>query len=49
MKNAKKYLYEGLLIVFSVLFALFINKAFDHYKTNSKKKVAIESSTEGIS
>jgi hypothetical protein len=45
MKNAnlKKYLSEGFLIVFSVLFALFINKLFDDYKTSQKKEVAIES------
>ena len=39
----KKYLGEGLLIVFSVLFALFINKAFEDYKTKQKKNIAIES------
>ncbi|MCG2432122.1 hypothetical protein [Aequorivita xiaoshiensis] len=43
MKNLKKYFAEGLLIIFSVLFALFINKLFDDYKTNQKKTVAIES------
>lgn len=43
MKNIKKYLVEGLLIVFSVLFALFINKLFDDYKTTQKKTIAIES------
>ena len=43
MKNLKKYLAEGLLIVFSVLFALFINKLFDDYKTDKKKTIAIES------
>ena len=39
----KKYFGEGLLIVFSVLFALFINKAFEHYKTIEKKDIAKES------
>ncbi|MEM7185629.1 MAG: hypothetical protein AAF466_03130 [Bacteroidota bacterium] len=39
----KKYLAEGLLIVFSVLFALFINKIFDDHKTKEKKDIAIES------
>ncbi len=39
----KKYLAEGFLIVFSVLFALLINKLFDDYKTLQKKEVAIES------
>ncbi|MBT8180513.1 MAG: hypothetical protein KJO53_02880 [Eudoraea sp.] len=43
MKNIKRYIGEGLLIVFSVLFALFINKLFDDYKTNKKKTIAIES------
>jgi hypothetical protein len=45
MKNRalKKYLAEGFLIVFSVLFALFINKLFDDYKTLQKKEVAKES------
>jgi len=41
--NIKKYLGEGLLIVFSVLFALFINKVFEDYKTNQKKNIAKES------
>jgi hypothetical protein len=43
MKDIKKYLAEGVLIVFSVLFALFINKLFDDYKTNESKTIAIES------
>lgn len=42
-KKTKKYLYEGLLIVFSVLFALFITKLFDDYKIKQQKKVALES------
>ncbi|MBD0851378.1 hypothetical protein [Maribacter arenosus] len=42
-KTFKKYLAEGFLIVFSVLFALLINKLFDDYKTLQKKEVAIES------
>jgi hypothetical protein len=41
--NIKKYLAEGFLIVFSVLFALLINKLFDDYKTLQKKEVALES------
>jgi len=41
--NVRKYLAEGLLIVFSVLFALFINKFFDDYKTHQKKTIALES------
>jgi len=43
MKNLKRYIGEGLLIVFSVLFALLINKLFEDYKTNKKKSIAIES------
>ena len=39
----KKYFAEGFLIVFSVLFALFINKLFDDHKTSQKKAIAIES------
>ncbi len=41
--NLKKYLGEGLLIVFSVLFALFINQSFDDYRTHQKKTIAQES------
>ncbi len=41
--NFKKYLSEGLLIVFSVLFALFINKVFQDYQTSQKKNVAKQS------
>ncbi|MCH2084151.1 MAG: hypothetical protein MK226_17270 [Saprospiraceae bacterium] len=44
MKNTlKKYLVDGLLIVFSVLFALFINKLAESTKINKQKKIAIES------
>ncbi|UII24083.1 hypothetical protein [Fulvivirga ligni] len=39
----KKYLGEGLLIVFSVLFALFINSLAQKYQTSQKVKVAKES------
>jgi len=38
--NFKKYVGEGFLIVFSVLFALFINKSFESYQTYQKKEVA---------
>lgn len=41
--NYKKYLAEGTLIIFSVLFALFINKLFDDYQTNQKKATALKS------
>ncbi len=40
--NLKKYLGEGLLIVFSVLFALFINKTYEDVRTNSYKNNALE-------
>ena len=39
----KKYFGEGLLIVFSVLFALFINSLAQNYHTSQKVKVAKES------
>lgn len=39
----KKYIIEAVLIIFSVLFALFINKLFESYKTNNEKKIALES------
>ncbi|MDT0643967.1 hypothetical protein RM553_14105 [Zunongwangia sp. F363] len=39
----KKYLAEGTLIIFSVLFALFINKLFDDYQTASRKEIALQS------
>lgn len=41
--NFKRYFGEGTLIIFSVLFALFINKAFDSYQTQRQKTIAIES------
>jgi len=39
----KKYLAESVLIVFSVLFALFINQQFDEYQTHKRKNEALES------
>ncbi len=39
--NYKKYLAEGFLIVFSVLFALFINKMYDDHQTQKKKNIAL--------
>lgn len=44
----KKYLGEGTLIIFSVLFALFINKAFESYQTHKRKEVALESITKEL-
>jgi len=40
--NFKKYLGEGLLIVFSVLFALFINKTYEDAKTQEYKSNALK-------
>lgn len=40
--DLKKYLGEGLIIVFSVLFALFINKTYEDAKTNRDKNNAIK-------
>jgi hypothetical protein len=42
-KSYKKYLAEGSLIVFSVLFALFINNLFSNYQTQQRKKIALQS------
>ncbi|MEQ8581341.1 MAG: hypothetical protein RIC30_13615 [Marinoscillum sp.] len=39
----KKYFADGLLIVFSVLFALLINKLYTDYQTNQKKEFALKS------
>ena len=39
----KNYLVEGLLIVFSVLFALFITKLYEDSKIQNKKEIALES------
>ncbi|MBN1968967.1 MAG: hypothetical protein JXR48_18650 [Candidatus Delongbacteria bacterium] len=41
--NVKKYLGECFLIVFSVLFALFINKAFDNYQMAKQAEIAKDS------
>lgn len=41
MKNFKQYIGEALLIIFSVLFALFINQWFDDHKTQKKAEVAM--------
>jgi len=40
-KSYRKYFTDGLLIVFSVLFALFINKLAENYETQQKKDLAI--------
>ncbi|WP_422359258.1 hypothetical protein [Reichenbachiella sp.] len=42
-KHFGKHIREGVLIIFSVLFALFINKTAENHKTNQKKEIAIES------
>lgn len=41
-KESRKYLFEGLLIVFSVLFALFLNNASEDRKIRNQEKLAIE-------
>lgn len=42
-KSFGKYLGEGFLIVFSVLFALFINNLAENRQTKKKKRTALES------
>jgi hypothetical protein len=42
MQSLKKYLFEGILIVFSVLFALFIDNYAQRLKVEKQKKLAIE-------
>ena len=42
-KSFRKYLGEAFLIVFSVLFALFINNLAQNHQTKKKKKTALES------
>jgi len=42
-KRFRAYLGEGFLIVFSVLFALFINNLAQNYQTKKKKEIALES------
>lgn len=39
----RRYIAEGILIIFSVLFALFINKLFSDYQTAQKKDIALRS------
>ncbi len=46
--SIKKHLGEGSLIIFSVLFALFINKAFEGYQTQKRKEVALKSITQEL-
>jgi c-di-GMP-related signal transduction protein len=38
----KKYFLDGMLIVFSVLFTLFINKLAENVKISNDKKIALE-------
>lgn len=42
MQSLKKYFFEGILIVFSVLFALFIDNYAQRLKIEKQKKLAIE-------
>lgn len=48
-RQNRAYLKEGLLIVFSVLFALFIDKTFQDYQTNRQKNEALSSITRELS
>lgn len=41
LSNWKKYILEGMLIVFSVLFALFLNKTAERIETNNQRDKAI--------
>lgn len=43
MKKPKAYVVEGAMIVFSVLFALFINNSFENYKQRQDKNIATTS------
>lgn len=42
-KDVRKYLIEAFLIVFSVLLALLLNKAFENSKVNQQERIARES------
>ncbi|PIE02934.1 MAG: hypothetical protein CSA81_04275 [Acidobacteria bacterium] len=42
-KTVQEYIVDALLIVFSVLFALAINKMAENYQTQKKKSIALES------
>lgn len=46
--SIKKYLAEGLLIVFSVLFALFINNMAESWQTKKRRNIALESITKEL-
>ena len=46
--KVRRYFGESLLIVFSVLFALFINRLSADYQVNKKKKVALQSITQEL-
>ena len=43
IKSLKTYLGDGLLIIFSVLFALFINNLAEKSRTNAEKEAALDS------
>lgn len=47
-KNIGKFIFEGLLIILSVLFALFINRMAENAKTEKKKNIAIERITKEL-
>lgn len=42
-RNFKNSIFDALLIIFSVLFALLVTSSYDNYKTNAKKKLALQS------
>jgi hypothetical protein len=48
-KTFKKYLIEALLIIFSVLLALMLNKAYDSYQIRKQKEVARQSIVKELS
>ena len=46
--KVKRYFGESLLIIFSVLFALFINRLSADYQMNKKRKIALQSITQEL-
>lgn len=43
LESYKRLFAEGILIVFSVLFALFINQMAEDYQTDQRRKIALSS------
>ena len=48
MLNLRKHFLDGLLIVFSVLFALFIDKMYDDYLLSQKMEIALQTVTKEL-